>query len=147
IPLPRTAKFVTTWLSTRGNIAVMIRSDGQAEVWSLRGMRRIISLPALTTALAAADDQGNRMILLDGEHNELVNLLTHAVTPLRERAQFCRGQWRAAAFSYDGTTAIGAAACGELFLWNGHTGKLQHHLVLNSQIRALSLAHDDDTLA
>src|SRR3954447_3095045 len=136
IPLPSNATYTNAFLSTLGNTAVMIRSDGRADVWSLRGMRRILTLSALPTALAAADDRGNRMILLDGTHNEIVNLLTHRGTPLAQRARNCRGQWRAALFSGDGKTAVAGASCGEVYVWDARSGKLGRRIVLPNQISA-----------
>ena len=87
------------------------------------------------------------MILLDGEHNELVDLQTGTITPIRERARFCRGSWRAARFSDDDSIVVAGANCGEALVWNARTGKLIRRSTLAGQITGLALAHDRRTIA
>ncbi|MFL5332110.1 MAG: WD40 repeat domain-containing protein, partial [Geminicoccaceae bacterium] len=147
IPRPPRTRFTYAWLSPSGGVAVMIRNDDRADVWDLRRQRQILSLPALQGALAAVDDSDRRMILLDGEHNELVDLRTGTITPIRERARFCRGSWRAARFSDDGSIVVAGANCGEALVWNALTGKLIRRSTLAGQITGLALAHDRRTLA
>jgi WD40 repeat protein len=147
IPVPRYARYTGAWLSPSGNTVVMRRSDDRADVWDLRASRRIASLAALPTALAAVDNRDRRMILLDDENNELIDLQTHEYTPILERARFCRGQWQAATFSDDGSIVVGGATCGELLAWNARTGKLLRRTTLGGQITGLALSHDKRTAA
>jgi WD40 repeat protein len=147
IPLPRHARYTYSWLSPSGNIAVMTRSDARADVWDLRTGRRTFSLAALPGALAAVDGTDRRMILLDGIHNEIVDLHTHAITPIREHARQCRGQWQVARFSDDGSTVVGGATCAELLEWNARTGRLLRRVALPGQIAGLALSHDKRTAA
>ena len=146
IPLPRGATYTNAWLSPSGNIAAMTRSDRRMDVWDLRSDRRKLSLPALPGALAAMSKNDRAMILLDGQHNELVDLHTHVITPIRQRAS-CRGQWQFARFSDDGSTVIGAATCAEVFAWDARTGKLLRRFLLPGQTSGLALSHDKKTVA
>src|SRR3954468_5889731 len=125
VPRPPRTRFTNAWLSPRGNVAVLIRDDDRADVWDVRRRQLILSLTALPGALAALDNSDRRMILLDGANNELVDLRTGAVTPIRERAQYCRGQWRTGRFSDDGSVVVAGANCGEVFAWNARTGKVR----------------------
>jgi WD40 repeat protein len=147
IPVPRYARYTNAWLSPSGNTVVMTRTDGRADVWDLRANRRIASLVALPGALAAVDNRDRRMILLDGENNELIGLQTHGYTPITERARFCRGQWHAGRFSDDGSIVVAGATCGELLAWNARTGKLLRRVMLGGQITGLALSHDKRTAA
>jgi WD40 repeat protein len=166
IPLPRHASYTYAWLSPSGDTAVFTRSDGRADVWSRTqsvgsaialpstlspvvgdSSRLIASVPALPTALAAVSSDDKRMIVLDGEHNELVDLRTGVKTPISQRARHCRGQWHAAKFSADGRVVVGGATCGELLEWNAHSGKLIRRYTLPGQIAGMALTHDGRTAA
>jgi WD40 repeat protein len=147
LTLPPDTRFTHAWLSPSGNVAVMIRDDDRADVLNLSNNRPILSLAALPGALAAVDRRDERLILLDGQHNELVDLSTGTPTLLRERARFCRGQWFGARFSDDGKLAVAGASCGEVFAWNGHTGKLVRRVTLPGQITGLAMGHDGRTVA
>jgi WD40 repeat protein len=147
IPLRPGARFTYGYLSPSGNVAVMFRDDNRADVVDLRRGAQILSEPALTSGLAAVNGDDSQMILLDGEHNELVDLTTGATTALRDRARFCRGSWRAARFSDDGSLAVGGASCGEVFAWNARNGELIRRIALPGQITGLALGHDNRTIA
>jgi WD40 repeat protein len=147
LPLPPNTRFTHAWLSPSGNVAVMIRDDNRADVMNLSNGRPLLSLAALPGALAAIDKGDQRMLLLDGQHNEFVDLASGTTIPISERAHLCRGQWHGAQFSDDGRTAIAGATCGEVFSWNAHTGKLLRRMALPGQITALALGHDGHTLA
>jgi hypothetical protein len=144
--LPHT-RFTHAWLSPSGNVAVMIRDDDRADVLNLTNGRPIVSLAALPGALAAIDKRDERMLLLDGQHNEFVDLASGTPTPIRERARLCRGQWHGAQFSDDGRTAVAGATCGEVFAWNAHTGKLLRRMALPGQVAGFALGHDGRTVA
>jgi WD40 repeat protein len=145
--LPPDTNFTHGWLSPSGNVAVMIRDDNRADVMNVERDQLILSEAALPGALAVIDKLDRRMILLDGEHNELIDLQTGAVIALPERAQFCRGQWHGGSFSDDGSVVVAGANCGEVFAWNARTGKLLRHIVLPGQITGVALGHDSRTVA
>jgi WD40 repeat protein len=147
LPLPRNARYSNGWLSPGGKTGVLVRTDGRADVWDLQNERRLLSLAALRDAVAALSKDDRRMILLDGRHNELVDVRTGAITPIRERARYCRGQWQGARFSADGSTVVAGATCGEVMAWNGRTGKLLRRLAISGQITGLALSNDGRTLA
>jgi WD40 repeat protein len=147
LPLPRTAGYAYGWLSPGGGTAVVVRTDGRADAWDLRTHRRLVSVAALRDAVVAVSKDDRRMIVLDGRHNELVDLRTGAITPIRERARYCRGQWQGARFSADGSTVVAGATCGEVMAWNGRTGKLLRRTSVNGQITGLALANDKRTVA
>jgi WD40 repeat protein len=147
IPPPAGARYRNAWLSPSGETAVMIRTDGKADVWHLAKSRRIGTYAALAGALAGVSNDDRRMILLDGENNELIGLRTFQYAPILERARFCRGQWRAARFSDDGSTVVAASTCGELLAWNADTGKLLYRSVVTGQITGLALSRDKRTAA
>ena len=147
LPFPPEARYRYAWLSPSGDTAVMVRTDGRADVWDLRKDQRAISLAALQGTVAAVSNDDRRMVLLDGQHNELVDLRTHAITPIRERARFCRGQWQGARFSDDGSTVVAGSICGEVLTWNARTGKLLRRIAVSGQIAALALSRDKRTVA
>jgi WD40 repeat protein len=147
LPLPRGASYTYGSLSPTGNTAAMTRSDKRIDVWDLVDKKRLASLPIAPPALAAVSPDDRRMILLDGEHNELVDLRTGAKTPIRERAHLCRGQWRAARFSDDDSIVVAGANCGEVYAWDARTGKLLRRTVLPGQIAALALSHNKRLVA
>jgi WD40 repeat protein len=147
IPLPRDARYSNAWLSPSGKTAVMVRTDGKADVWDLPKSRPIGTYAALSGALAAVSNDDRRMILLDGTNNELIGLGTGQYTPIPDRARFCRGQWQAARFSDDGSIVVAGATCGEVMSWNADTGKLLLHTAVAGQITGLALTHNDRTAA
>jgi WD40 repeat protein len=147
LPLPPGARYVHAWLSPSGRIAVLPRSDGRADVWNLRDRHQVASLPALPGALAAVSTDDTRMLLLDGKNNEIVDLRTNAITPIRQRARHCRGQWQAARFSDDGSIVVAGAICGEVFAWNTQTGNLIYRVALPGQVSAMALTHDKRIVA
>lgn len=147
LPFPARARYRYGWLSPSGGTAVMVRTDGRADAWDLHQQRRDLSLAALPGAVAAVSDDDRRMILLDGRHNELVDLPTHAIIPIRERARFCRGQWEVARFSDDGSTVVAGATCGEVLAWNALTGKLIRRIEVSGQITGMALSRDKRTVA
>ena len=147
LPFPPNARYRYAWLSPSGDTAVMVRTDARADAWDLRKDRRAISLAALPGTVAAVSNDDRRMVLLDGRHNQLVDLRTHAITPIRERARSCRGQWQAARFSDDGSTVVAGATCGEVMAWNAHTGKLLRRTAVTGQITGLALGRDKRTVA
>jgi WD40 repeat protein len=150
IPLPPKARYRYAWLSPSGDTAVMVRTDGLADVWNLRdlrGSRRTASVPALSGAVVAMSNDDRRMVLLDGKHNELVDLRTHAITPIRERARYCRGQWQSARFSDDGSTVVAGATCGEVLAWNARTGKLLRRIAVSGQISGIALSRNKRSVA
>jgi WD40 repeat protein len=147
IPLPPNTHFTNGYLSPSGTVAVMIRDDDRADAMDVQRGTQILSLPAFSGAVVAVDSRDRKMILLDGAHNELADLTTGALTPLRERARLCRGSWRAARFSDDGSLVVAGANCGELIAWNARTGKLVRRMALPGQITGLALGHDNRTAA
>jgi WD40 repeat protein len=147
LPLPRNAHYTHAWLSPTGKTVVMTRDDGRADVWDLIASRRILSVNALPGALAAISRDDSRMILLDGKNNELVALRSGRITPIKERARFCRGQWQAARFSDDGSTVVAGASCAEVLAWDARTGRLLRRATLPGQVAALALSHDKRVVA
>jgi WD40 repeat protein len=147
LPLPRNARYSNGWLSPSGKTAVLVRTDGLADVWDLQRRSRIRSLAALGGTLAAFSNDDRRMLLLDGLHNELVDIRTDTRIPLPQRARNCRGQWQGARFSADGSTVVAGAVCGEIMSWNARTGKLLRRTGVNGQITGLALTGDGRTLA
>jgi WD40 repeat protein len=147
LSLPRNARYTNGWLSPSGKTAVLVRTDGQADMWDLLKRRRVGSLAALRDTVAAISKDDRRVVILDGLHNELVDIRTDARIPLPQRARNCRGQWQGAEFSDNGSTVVAGAVCGEIMSWNARTGKLLRRTSVSGQITGLALTRDGRTLA